>query len=196
MEERVLFVVRYTGPFGYIKPWSAVRDGETYSQQFLTPSIVEGIEKKLFPELLSEKGIHKIVRHKLSCLGINVQQEKTQPQAWESKGKGKIRTYTRPQSILKRGVMLSPTLFLAFGDKESALIASQQHLCLCRNEDVVFPDRDIIEMRETEFSNLPGFELRFGHDYPDSFMVGFNRFDNNTPMYGRIEIGGEAILSF
>lgn len=41
-------VVKYTGPFGFIKPWTAVRDSETYSQQFLTPSIIEGMEKKLF----------------------------------------------------------------------------------------------------------------------------------------------------
>ena len=36
------YVVKFTGPFGFIKPWTAVRDasgGETYSQQFLTPSI-------------------------------------------------------------------------------------------------------------------------------------------------------------
>lgn len=62
-KERILFVVHYSGTFGYIKPWTAVRDGETYSQQFLTPSIVEGMEKKLFPETLSDKGIHKIARH-------------------------------------------------------------------------------------------------------------------------------------
>ena len=32
------YVVKFTGPFGFIKPWTAVRDasgGETYSQQFL-----------------------------------------------------------------------------------------------------------------------------------------------------------------
>ena len=51
-KERILFVVHYSGTFGYIKPWTAVRDIETYSQQFLTPSIVEGMEKKLFPETL------------------------------------------------------------------------------------------------------------------------------------------------
>ena len=40
-----MYVVTYKGPFGFIKPWTAVRDGETFSQQFLTPSIIEGIEK-------------------------------------------------------------------------------------------------------------------------------------------------------
>lgn len=38
-----MYVVTYKGQFGFIKPWSAVRDGETFSQQFLTPSIIEGI---------------------------------------------------------------------------------------------------------------------------------------------------------
>ena len=29
------YVVTYAGPFGFIKPWTAVRDELTYSQQFL-----------------------------------------------------------------------------------------------------------------------------------------------------------------
>ncbi len=189
------FVVRYSGTFGYIKPWSAVRDGETYSQQFLTPSIVEGMEKKLFPELLNQKGIHKIVRHKLSYKGIDIQTEKTQPREWKTEGKGADKCFVRPQSILQRGVMLHPTLYLAFTSQEDAFIASRQHICLCRNEDVVLPDAEVIEMEEEEFNLLAGFELRFGSEYTDAFVVGFNRFDNNEPMYGRIEIGGEAILS-
>ena len=53
-----MYVVTYKGQFGFIKPWTAVRDEETFSQQFLTPSIIEGIEKKLFPELLDVPGIH------------------------------------------------------------------------------------------------------------------------------------------
>ena len=71
----MFYVVKYTGPFGFIKPWTAVRDGETFSQQFLTPSIIEGIEKKIFSELLNQKGISRIVRHKLSYSAINTQQE-------------------------------------------------------------------------------------------------------------------------
>lgn len=196
------FVVRYSGAFGYIKPWSAVRDGETYSQQFLTPAIVEGIEKKLFPELLDKEGIHKILRHKLSCKGISVQQEKTQTQAWRSTKKQKTMIYTRPQSVLKRGVMLHPVLLLAFASAEDAYTASTQHLCLCRNEDIILPDEEVLCMSDDEFGSLPGFELRFeeGSDptqfkYADSFMVGFNRFNDNAPMYGRIEIDGEEVLS-
>ena len=52
-----MYIIKYSGPFGFIKPWTVVRDSETFSQQFLTPSIIEGIEKKLFPELLNEIGM-------------------------------------------------------------------------------------------------------------------------------------------
>ena len=47
-----MYVVKYTGVFGFIKPWTAVRDSLTYSQQFLTPSVIEGIEKKIFSDIL------------------------------------------------------------------------------------------------------------------------------------------------
>lgn len=75
----MLYIVKFTGPFGFIKPWTAVRDSETYSQQFLTPSIVVGIERKLFPELLKNDDgeIKKIVRHRINYCGIDVQQERT-----------------------------------------------------------------------------------------------------------------------
>ncbi|MGN9307592.1 hypothetical protein [Enterococcus faecium] len=71
------YVVKYSGAFGFIKPWTAVRDSETFSQQFLTPSIIEGIEKKLFPELLRERGIKKIKRYRLNYQGLDMQQERT-----------------------------------------------------------------------------------------------------------------------
>ena len=97
------YVVKYAGPFGFIKPWTAVRDasgGETYSQQFLTPSIIEGIRQKL--------EVTAIMRHKLSYAGINIQQEVVQAKAWSKKGK----TFMRARSVLKRGVMLSPVILL------------------------------------------------------------------------------------
>ena len=87
------YVVKYGGPFGFIKPWTAVRDasgGETYSQQFLTPSIIEGIRQKL--------EVTAIMRHKLSYAGINIQQEVVQAKAWSKKGK----TFMRARSVLKR----------------------------------------------------------------------------------------------
>ena len=200
----MLHLVRYSGPFGFIKPWTAVRDAETFSQQFLTPSIVEGIEKKLFPELLDQPGIAgKITRHRLSYSGVSRQQEQTQPRAISEKfekSKGLV-TISRGRSILTRGVLLSPSLWLAFDGKNSAKIAAQQHICLCRNEDVLLPDAEIAEVAEADFDaphdgsgrpNFDGFELLFG-DAPQSFIVGYNRFGNAAPMHGRLHIVGNPI---
>ncbi|MDR3062023.1 MAG: hypothetical protein LBU57_07920 [Dysgonamonadaceae bacterium] len=184
------YVVKYSGPFGFIKPWTAVRDSKTFSMQFLTPSIVEGIEKKLFPELLSENGkISKIVRHKLVYSSVNVQQEQTQSRGWEKKTQTK--TMIRPKSILERGILIDPTLYLAFEHRDDTEVACKQHICLCRNEDILFPSEES-EMTEEDFNNLSGFELRFGKN-EKAFLVGFNRFDNVHPMYGWLEITGKPV---
>lgn len=185
-----MFVVKYTGTFGFIKPWTAVRDGETFSQQFLTPSIIEGMEKKLFPELLSVNGeVKKIIRHKLSYDAIDSQQEVTQTRGWKVSKK----EMTRERSILKRGVMINPVLYLAFNEKEDAEIASKQHICLCRNEDIMLPDGEIQALTDEQFAELAGFELRFGES-EQSFLVGYNRFDGGSPMYGWIEYNGNKLL--
>ncbi len=202
-----MFIVKYSGPFGFIKPWTAVRDSETFSQQFLTPSIVEGIEKKLFPELLNEKGIRKIIRHRLTYSGLSKQQEQTQPRGVNTKilkNEKKIEI-TRTKSILLRSVLINPVLFLAFNDFEDAERASKQHICLCRNEDILLPysfdDDEIkypLELDEYEFDdptgNYRGFELRFGKT-EQSFIVGYNRFNGNEPMYGWINVVGSNPLS-
>src|SRR5690606_10709300 len=96
------FVVKYSGPFGFIKPWTAVRDSETYSQQFLTPSIVAGIERKLFPVLLKDDDgeIKKMVGHRLSYKQISQQQEQIQPRGWNKKSSGTEKGFHRPRAIL------------------------------------------------------------------------------------------------
>ena len=185
------YVVKYSGTFGFIKPWTAVRDSKTFSQQFLTPSIVEGIEKKLFPELLYDKGkISKIVRHKLSYISVNVQQEQTQSRGWENKKQTK--TMVRSKSILDRGVMLEPVLLLAFSNENDAQKATTQHICLCRNEDLLLPIGNVEQMEESDFDKEYGFELRF-EENEKAFLVGFNRFDETKPMYGRLEITGKPV---
>lgn len=178
-----LYVVKYLGPFGFIKPWTAVRDSRTFSQQFLTPSIIEGLRQKL--------EVDSIIRHKLSYSSISVQQEQTQTRGWEKKVK--LQMLVRNQSILERGVMINPFLYVAFDKIENAIKSAKQHICLCRNEDVLFPDAEILEMEETEFDNLTGFELRFGEN-EKSFLVGFNRFDDTKPMYGWLEITGKPVV--
>lgn len=201
----MLFIVKYHGPFGFIKPWTAVRDNETYSQNFLTPSIIEGIEKKLFPELLEQIDyMPRIVRHRLTYSGLSKQQEQTQPRGINItiKKKEGIAAVNRPRSILTRGVLLHPILYLAFSNFEFAEHANEQHICLCRNEDVMLPiefpsGEHIVSIVEDEFdkpdNGFNGFELRFGKT-KQSFIVGFNRFDNSKPMYGWLNIVGNNPL--
>lgn len=179
----MLYIVKYTGPFGYLKPWTAVRDGETYSQQFLTPSVIEGMRQKL--------GITAILRHKLTHTGLSMQQEQTHPRGWiHEKKKQQL---TRPRAILVRGVMLSPELYLAFATAAEAEVAASQHLCLCRNEDIVLPVEQLT-LTETGFDRLPGFELRpTPAAEPGAFLVGFNRFAEGAAMHGRLEIVGNPI---
>ena len=193
----MLFVVKYSGPFGFIKPWTAVRDSETYSQQFLTPSILAGIERKIFPELLNQEfGICKIKRHRLTYQQISQQQEQTQPRGWNAKGTVKNRSYERPFAILMRGIMVNPVLFLAFENENDAAIAASQHICLARNEDILYPDEEIMEVSEEEFESndelFYGFELIFERN-EHSFLVGYNRLDNSAPMYGWLKIVGNPV---
>lgn len=184
------YVVKYTGPFAFIKPWTAVRDSETFSQQFLTPSIVEGIEKKLFPELLEEVGIKKILRHRLSYCGIDVQQERT----W-SKGGFKVskdkKQYKTNLDIIKRGIILYPHLYLAFNSKDDADRAMCQTICLCRNEDLLHPE-ETIKIDTKDFDNIDGFELIFKEENK-GFLVGNNRFDDASKMYGELMVHGNPI---
>jgi len=188
-----MFVVKFTGLFGFIKPWTAVRDDEVYSQQFLTPSIVAGIERKLFPELLKEKwGIYKIKGHRLSYSLISQQQEQTQPRGWNSKNK----ISTRPNAIINRGILLNPVLHLAFEKKEDAVIARTQHICLARNEDLLYSHHEITEISEQEFAAneelFSGFELIF-EKTDNSFLVGYNRMNDNKPMYGWLKVVGNPV---
>ncbi len=200
-----MYVIKYTGQFGFIKPWTAVRDDETFSQQFLTPSIVAGIERKLFPELLKKDfGIYKIKRHRLSYSQISLQKEVTQVLGWNYGNIGGKKHVTRGTikkgvvnfAPITRGVLLNPVLFLAFDSLEDAKIAQTQHICLARNEDMLYADDEILNVTEEEFDTneelFRGFELIF-ENTDDSFMVGYNRMNNNEPMYGTLKVVGNPV---
>lgn len=179
-----MYIVKFYGSIAFVKPWSAVRDNKTSSLQFLTPSTIEGIEKKLFPELLHSSGIHKIRRYKLNFIGRSTMQETIQSKALTNKKKEGY--MIRMTSVINRIVLLEPTLFLAFDTLDDAQTASLQHICLSRNEDMMRACSEIEEMDEQEFDKISGFELRF-EKTEKSFMVGFNRYDNDNPMYGLLE---------
>lgn len=192
------YVVKYQGPFGFIKPWTAVRDTETFSQQFLTPSIVGGIERKLFPELLTKPfDLYKIKGHRLSYSQMTSQQEQIQPRGWNKKKINKRSAYVREYAILTRSVLLHPILHLAFDNRLDAEIAAQQHICLCRNEDLLYPVPESPETIPIEDFNsngegFNGFELVFEKN-EKSFLVGYNRIDNGSPMYGWLRVVGNPI---
>jgi len=192
----MLYLVKYSGPFGFIKPWTAVRDSETFSQQFLTPSMVEGLEKKLFPELLELPGgtLHKIRRHRLNYAGLSSQQERTWSKGWVTKTADKRKYRLKERSILLRSVLLEPHLYLAFEDEAAAERAAVQSICLCRNEDLLFPEQEILRRSEAELETeeFPGFELHFSGD-EQGFKVGHNRFAGGEPMYGELRIYGNPI---
>ena len=87
-----------------------------------------------------------------------------------------------------------PTLYLAFDSQTLADEAVMQHICLCRNEDMLLPESEVVDMTEAQFSDLDGFELRFGES-EQSFLIGYNRFDSNQPMYGWLEISGTPVFN-
>ena len=120
---------------------------------------------------------------------MDTQQEATQTRGWQYKN----RTFIRDRSVLKRSVLLNPVLYIAFEREEDAIVASRQHVCVCRNEDVLLPESEIRIMEEEQFNLLPGFELRFGES-EQSFLVGYNRFNDNQPMLGWIEYNGQSLL--
>jgi hypothetical protein len=88
--------------------------------------------------------------------------------------------------------MIYPQLYLVFETSDEAKKAVKQHICLSRNEDLLLPDPTIIEMTKEEFDQLDGFELIFEKN-DQSFLVGYNRFNNNQPMYGWLNISGNPI---
>ncbi len=193
------YIVTYKGQFGFIKPWTAVRDIETFSQQFLTPSIVAGMERKIFPHLLNEPfDIYKIKGHRLTYDQMDIQMEQIQPRGWNSKKINKKNIKVRNNAILYRSVLLNPLLKLAFEHREDAIIAAKQHLCLCRNEDIIFPI-DIEEIDNATWNNddqkFSGYELIFEKN-DKSFFVGYNRFQEGKPMYGWLKTLGHPVKSF
>lgn len=193
------YVVKYSGPFGFIKPWTAVRDSETFSLQFLITSTIEGIEKKLFPELLNTtERVQKISRYRLNYCGLDSQQERTWSKGGFVKEKkkdaqGNVYYIHKNISIITRGVLLYPHLYLAFENYDDASRAAKQSICLCRNEDILLPDRPT-EMSPDDFEQIDGFEW-IPSDEEKGFKAGYNRYHGGEEMYGILHVKGNPIRS-
>jgi hypothetical protein len=139
--------------------------------------MVEGIRQKL--------QVKEILRHRLTYRSMDEQQEVTHTRGWDYAKTKKL--YTRSRAIVNRGIMLDPDLYLAFSNEPDAHNAFSQHICLARNEDVMLPEEYLGEIDKSTFDKLPGFELLLEKG-DDSFLVGYNRFADGAPMYGRLEV--------
>ncbi len=167
-----MYAVRYVGVMAFIKPFSAVKDELIYSQQFLSESTIAGIERKLFPELLnSPYKLHKIKRYRLSYSNMCITKEITQAKGFNDYKFGDGRLYTTGKykngivSVLplKRGVLINPILTLLFENKKDAESTLFQHIHLCRNEDILFPEsmEEVVNGDFDDENLYPGFEMIF-----------------------------------
>lgn len=175
-----MYIVQFKGTFGFIKPSLAVNHGYIKSQNFLSQSTIEGIEKKIFPNFINDIGIQKIIRYKLQYQGYSEQTEVSRslyrvsiPNIPNAKG--------YQTNIIKRDVLMHPVLTLAFTEREYALLATYQHFSLSRNEDIMYPipfsnDTFVKEITEDDFNLLKGVELIFDESHYNSINVGFNRY--------------------
>jgi hypothetical protein len=181
------YLVKFEGSFGFIKPWMAVRDSKTQSSNCLTPSIEMGIERKLFPELtINENGkLNKILRYRLSFQSISFQQESTRSINYERKTAkiGNEKYFIANVSTVKRGLLINPVLYLMFDSKEDADNSMSQHICLCRNEDVMLPIELIALENESEFDDkerFAGYESFSCEENADnSIYCGLNKYTKN-----------------
>lgn len=178
---------------GYLRPWNSVRDGETYSLTYLTPSIIDGIADEL--------GVTgKILRHKFRFSGMTDEFFKS-PEI-PRYGVSKIRCdkdRLRGVGISQIHQVCSPEIILGFENKEDAENAIRQTLYVGQTQYIIFPstfvdDNEeseeyifnesnyIEEMTEEEFSALIGTET-FPTTKEDGVFCGFNRYRDNEKMY-------------
>lgn len=182
------YVVKFNGVFGFMKPFNANRDNKIKSLDFLPPSTLMGIEKKLFPDVHDSRKMEKIVRYRLDFDSISYQQEETRSiTAKKKKGEFKYNT-----SIISRGVMINPVLYLMFDDINDAKCAQEQTICLSRNEDILLGGELITYDDEESFNEINGYEsFTSTEEDDDSIYCGRNRYDDMKNQYVKKVVFGE-----
>lgn len=164
-----LYCIVYGGGlYGFIKPYNAVRDCETFSNTYLPPSLIMGIVKE---NNLSGQ----IVRHKLQFDGMCSSDFK------------RSRVFTNIESMFTiRHSLVHPVITLAFDTKADYEIMLHQSIYVGQHEYLAMPIRSFV-CSESDFDGLPGVEtfLTTKED-PEGFYCGNNRQDNNSRMYVEI----------
>jgi hypothetical protein len=177
-----LYCVQYKGLLGFIKPYNALRDDETYSLTYITPSMLDGIAKGY-----SLKS--KIARHKLTFYGMT-ECDFIKGQPYEKYSDGKpFRNQSQPQ---KRHSLKNVTLILGFDNKEDAERMIMPTIYCGQSEYLLSPRRfddntQILEIDDCDFDKLQGVEtFECDENDEDALFCGFNRQRDGERMYIKI----------
>jgi len=173
-----MYIVKYHGTFGFIKPSFAFRDELTFSQQFITKPTLIGMEFNVLKHDGYEcsKDCKYIIRHKLNNKGFSIQQENILSEIIKFSKNGEVKH--GGVGIIKRGLLLYPELYLGFNDLEIAKKFYNYMIRLSRKEDLMIPVK-FFECDDEYFDSIPGVE---SFDNEEGFLSGFNRYDNNSPV--------------
>jgi len=183
------YVIKYTGDFGFIKPPTANRSGLIFSQNYLTPANIRGIEKFLFPEelyLLSDYE-PRIIRHR-----VYFRQRIQTVETTHGRGTGLYKGIYRGKATLQRHVLFNLIVHLAFSQEKYAQDAIKHHIHFGAKEHLLFPDKLILKMSPLEFKQIKGFEFITNNNHNNSILIGYDRY-TQQPMTGQlIETKGDV----
>ena len=174
------YAVKYCGDFGLIKPFGGLRESSIFTMVAPTPSIIMGIENKIFGD-----NENRIIKHRLNFSTIQETSETTE--SIDKKGS----TWFIPKNVL-----INPELFLLVSKKEHVDIMENSSIRLCRNEDILIPT-DVIELDNIDdFDdevNFPGYELiPCSEEHPMGNWYGFNNYSNDN-QYCYLNIIGKPV---
>lgn len=183
----MLYIVKYTGKFGFIRPVNCDKNDEIYSQDFLVSSHLIGIRDKLktgnirrhllnandgFCVETNETNSIQFPFHSIKFLNLPMDREKSK------------------MSILRVGKLINPTLWLAFSKEEDMLKAKTQSIHLTDSENMIFPT-EYFNMSEYEFNKFQ--DETGGKEFIETFddndlLFGYNRYSKNkrTNKFDRI----------
>lgn len=181
-----LYIVKYEGKFGFIRPVNCDKNIKIYSQDYIVSSHLYGMRDKL------KTG--NIKRHLLKADdGFSEEQIETNSISYPDHvirnldAKHKQDSF---KSILTIGKLQNPQLWLAFSKKEDLLKAKTQVVHLVDSENMLFPV-EFFDMSEYEFNQFQketgGKEFIETYNQND-LVFGYNRYSRNkqTKKFDRI----------